>query len=70
MNLDKENYMDAGTILKAAAVVIALGLGIGIKYISSSQTVDTIVEKAAEEVVKEETGVDVDFTKDTPEIKK
>lgn len=62
--------MDAGTILKAAAVVIALGLGIGIKYMSSSQTVDTIVEKAAEEVVKEETGVDVDFTKDTPEIKK
>ena len=45
-------------------LVVALAIGfISIKFLGS----DNVVEEAAEEVIKAETGVDLDLSPDTPE---
>lgn len=55
--------MDVSNAFKAALVAGAICLGVGIKYFVVSPVVDIPVEKIAEQVVKQETGVDIDFTK-------
>lgn len=57
--------MDISLLMKASIVTIALGLGLGIKYLTKSKVEVEIVEKIAEEVVDKETGIDIDFDTDT-----
>lgn len=43
-------------------IIAAIVVGIGIKYIIPDQKVDVVIEKAAETVIKQETGINVDLS--------
>ena len=52
-------------IIKAALVGIAVVLGIASGFLFKKD--DNVVEEYCEEIVKEETGIDVDLTPGSPE---
>ncbi len=53
-------------LVKILAIVLALSVGYGIKYVMPSIKDDNVIEQTAEKVIKDETGVDMDFTPDSP----
>lgn len=56
-------------ILKIAIVAAAAAIGIGYTYFLGKPH-DNAVEEAAEQVIKEQTNVDIDLTPTSPEEKK
>ena len=59
---------DAGLIILIAIVVVAGVVGVGSKYFFGFKD-DNVIEEIAEGVIKDETGVDVDLSPSSPEIK-
>lgn len=55
-------------ILKIAVVAIAATIGVGYTYFLGKPH-DNPVEEASETVIKEQTGVDIDLTPQSPEKK-
>lgn len=53
-------------LIPALIVMTAVGAALGFKYWVSAPD-DNAVEEIAEEVIKKETGVDVDLTPNSPE---
>jgi len=54
---------------KIASIVIVAAIGIGSRYFFKGKT-DNIIEEAAEKIIEEKTGRDIDLSPSTPEKKR
>ena len=55
------------TVWSAFIVLIALIIGIGVRYVLPRLKHDNFIEEASEKVIKDETGYDTDLTPNSPE---
>lgn len=53
--------MDIGSVLKALLVAGAVAIGLGSTWLLKEKP-DNMIEQLSEEVIKEETGVDIDLS--------
>jgi hypothetical protein len=60
-------YNKKENIIKVIVVILAIILGISSAYFLGD---DNFVEEIAEEVIQEETGINIDLTPNSPEPKK
>ena len=58
---------DLALLFKVGIVILAFSLGWGIRYIVPSLKDDNPIEEISEEVIKEETGFNIDLTPNSPE---
>lgn len=56
-------------ILKAIIVLFAVTIGFGVSYFLPGIEPDNPVEEKCEEIIKKETGLDIDLTPSSPEQK-
>jgi hypothetical protein len=56
--------MDMSLLIKAAIIAGSIAIGFGIKHLTTSKIEIVIVDKIAEKILEEETGIDVDFATD------
>ncbi len=54
--------------IKAIIIAAAIAIGVASRYIPSFKD-DNVIEEAAESVIKEESGFDIDLTPSSPEKK-
>lgn len=52
---------DLALLFKVGIVILVFSLGWGLRYIAPKLTANKVIEEVSEEVVKDETGIDIDF---------
>lgn len=53
-------------IISVIVVGIAIGVGVGYRVLFKAKP-DNVIEEFAEEIIKQETGIDIDLSPDSPE---
>lgn len=59
--------MDLGIVWKMIIVVSAIVIGVGSRFVWKRLKHDNPIEEIAEEVIRKETGLDIDLTPTSPE---